>query len=329
MKLEPGALAPLVAELRARIEVGYKQDVQLAARVLGRETQSAWYPDPRPILNGDDAAALPDGDGYVLFAAEGIRGELVAADPWFAGFCSVLTNVNDIAAMGGRPWAVVDVLFLGSGQNERVLDGMAAASERFGVPVVGGHTARTAGPSMLAVAVVGRARRALHSADARPGHAVVAALALDGSFRGAGGNFDAATSASASLLRARLAVLPELTEAGLAAAGKDISMAGLCGTLVMMLEASGCGARLDLARIPAPPGVDPMRWLTAFPSFGFLLAVEPDAVAAVQDRFAEVGVACAAVGEITGGRTLELSHGDERHTYWDLRAEPFTGFARS
>ena len=326
MKIEPGSLSRVVAELRARIELGYKQDVQLPARMFGRETQSSWYPSSRPIVNGDDAAALPDGEGYVLFAAEGIRGELVVADPWFAGFCSVLTNVNDVAAMGGRPWAVVDVLFLGSGDNERILDGMAAASDRFGVPVVGGHTTRTEGPSMLAVAVVGRARRCLHSAGARPGHVVVAAIALDGGFHGPGGNFDAATTASRSLLRARLAVLPTLAEAGLVAAAKDISMAGICGTLVMMLEASGCGARLDVARLPAPPGVEPRRWLTAFPSFGFLLAVEPDAVSAVQGHFDEVGVACAPIGEITESRALELSYRDERETYWNVQASPLTGF---
>ena len=127
----------LVETLKARPELGYKQDIQLAARAFGRETRSAFAPAAANtvIVNGDDTAALPDGGEYVLFAAEGMRGEFVAADPWFAGFCSVLTNVNDVAAMGGRPWAVVDVLFLGSGENERVLEGMAAASAAFGVPV--------------------------------------------------------------------------------------------------------------------------------------------------------------------------------------------------
>jgi len=31
---------------------------------------------------------------------------------------------------------------MGSGENERVLQGMVAASEAFGVPIVGGHTSR-------------------------------------------------------------------------------------------------------------------------------------------------------------------------------------------
>lgn len=325
MKLESGRLATLGAELRARAELDYKRDIQVVAKAFGRVTRSEWFPDAGTILNGDDAAALPSAGGYTLFAAEGMRREFVAADPWFSGFCSVMVNVNDIAAMGGRPWAVVDVLFLGEGA-ERVLEGMLAASEALGVPVVGGHTTRVSGPTELAVAVLGRAERLIESAAARPGQVLLSAVDLRGTFRGGGGNFNAATTASAQKLRAQLAILPELAEAGLVGAGKDVSMAGLCGTLVMLLEASGTGAVLDLARVPAPAGVDPLRWLTAFPSFGFLLAVEPGAVSAVCARFEAVGVACAPVGRLDASRRLELVHGEERELYWDLTHEPLTGF---
>lgn len=328
MKIERGSLAALGGALRSRVELTYKQDIQLAAKAFGRETRSAWFPDAGPVVNGDDATPLAHDGGYLLFAAEGMRGEFVEADPWFAGFCSVLTNVNDIAATGGRPWAVVDVLFLGSGDNARVLEGMAAASSAFGVPVVGGHTTRASGASMLAVAVIGRATRLISSHTARPGLVVLAAIALDGTFRGNGGNFNAATAATPQRLRSHLALLPELAERGLVAAGKDISMAGLCGTLLMLLETSGCGATLDVARIPAPKGVDPLRWLTAFPSFGFLLAVDASAVPEVRARFEAVGVACEAVGETHSGGRLELVYEQDRTTYWDLQARRLTGFGR-
>ena len=294
--------------------------------MLGGSTQSVWFPSREPILNGDDAAALPSDGGYTLFAAEGMRPELVAQDPWFAGFCSVMVNLSDIAAMGGRPWAVVDVLFMGAGQNERVLEGLRDASELFGVPIVGGHTARVAGPSMLSVAVLGRAQKLISSHAARAGQTLLMAVDVRGSFRGAGGAFNAATTASAEQLRAKLAVLPELAEAGLVGAGKDISMAGTCGSLAMLLETSRVGATLDLDAIPAPPGVEPLRWLTAFPSFGFVLAVEPAAVSAVCARFDAVGVVCAAVGAVDESRRLRLRAGGELRTYLDLGTEPLTGF---
>jgi uncharacterized protein len=325
VKLETGSLEALVRELRGRAELDLKRDIQVAARAFGRATQSAWFPTQTPILNGDDAAALPDGDGFVLFAAEGMRAEFLAADPWFCGFCSVMVNLNDIAAMGGRPWAITDVLFMGAGENERVLEGMVAASEAFGVPIVGGHTSRVAGNSFLAVSVLGRARRLISGHAARAGQVLLVAVDLRGAFRGLGGNFNAATTAHPDQLRRQLALLPELAESGLALAGKDISMAGVCGSLLMMLETSHVGARLDIGALPAPPGVEAFRWLNAFPSFGFVLSVEPSAVPEVCARFVTAGVACAAVGEVTAEPRLELVYGSERASYWDM-AEPLTGF---
>jgi len=325
MILEPGSLVALTRELRGRAELDLKRDIQLAARAFGRASHSAWFPSPTPIRNGDDAAALPDGDGFVLFAAEGMRSEFLAADPWFCGFCSVMVNLNDIAAMGGRPWAITHVLFMGAGENERVLEGMSFASEVFGVPIVGGHTSRVPGASFLAVSVLGKAKRLISGHAARVGQSLLVAVDLRGTFRGLGSNFNAASTASPERLRAQLALLPELAEAGLVAAGKDISMAGVCGSLLMMLETSGVGARLDLARLPAPPNADPFRWLNAFPSFGFVLSVEPSAVSAVCAQFEAKGVACAAVGEVVSEPRLELAYGAELANYWDL-SEPLTGF---
>jgi len=95
-----------------------------------------------------------------------------------------------------------------------------------------------------------------------------------------------------------------------------------------MLETSGVGAEVDLTRIPAPPGVEPIRWLNAFPSFGFVLSVEPKHVDAVCERFARAGVDCRAVGQVLAGSRFELVSGEERALYWDLQL-PLTGFGAS
>jgi selenophosphate synthetase-related protein len=47
-------------------------------------------------------------------------------------------------------------------------------------------------------------------------------------------------------LRDDLAILPHLAETGLCKAGKDVSMGGIVGSLLMLLETSKCGAVLDL-----------------------------------------------------------------------------------
>ena len=41
---------------------------------------------------GDDCAAIPDGDGWLLFAAEGMLPSFIADDPWFAGYSAVMVT---------------------------------------------------------------------------------------------------------------------------------------------------------------------------------------------------------------------------------------------
>ncbi len=323
MKLARHTLQPLMAAVREGRGLAGKRDIRPAARYFGTVQAG--------IQNGDDAAALLDSDGgYTLLAAEGMQPTFIDREPWFAGLCAVLTNVNDIAAMGGRSRAIVDVLWASDSNEhtERLFAGLAAGAELFGVPIVGGHTGRTVGGAALSAAVLGKAKRLITSFDARPGHRVMACIDLGGKFRGDRPHFDGVTGGDPALARARLEVLPQLAEAGLALAGKDISMAGLIGTLLMLLETSGCGAQLDLEAVPAPACADsePKRWLEAFPSFGFLLAVEPAHVAEVAARFAAVGVTAVAIATVDDTRTLEVRYEDESLHYWNLACEPLMGF---
>ena len=168
---------------------------------------------------GDDCAAIPDGDGWLLFAIEGFINGFVAADPWFAGWCGIMVNLSDIAAMGGRPIAVVDAIWAdGEPAAAAILDGMKAASEAYGTPIVGGHSNLRTSQAQLAVAVLGRAGpRLLTSFDARPGDALVAAIDHRGAYREPFDNWQAALQAPGARLRADLALLPEIAEQGLRA----------------------------------------------------------------------------------------------------------------
>ena len=236
-----------------------------------------------------------------------------------------MVNLSDIAAMGGRPLAVVDAIWAtGRDQAEPVLAGLREASQIYGVPVVGGHTHHRTATGALAVAVLGRARRLITSFDARPGDVLVAAVDTRGGFRGGSLNWDAASGAPAERLRGDLALLPDLAEDGLVAAGKDISMAGLVGTVMMLCEGSGCGARLEVDAVPCPAGVDLVRFLLAFPSFGFILSIAPGKVGAVLSRFAARDIACAAIGVIDDSRRVRLWRDDEEVEVWDL-SHPFIG----
>jgi len=324
MHLPSGTLYSLTQTLLERVELSLKRDVQLVARRFPRQSTLPWCGNV-VVNNGDDAAAIVQPDGsYLLFATDGMRPEFVKADPWFAGWSAVMVNISDIAAMGGRPWAIVDVLYLGGDDGERILDGMRAASDAFGVPVVGGHTCRVEGPSVVSAAIVGQARRLIESHRAQPGDAVLCAVDLRGSFRGPL-SFNAATTARPCDLRRQLELLPELAEQGLVTAGRDISNAGICGTIAMILEASGAGAHVDLETLCAPDNVDPLRWLSAFPSFGYILCTRPEHASEVCGRFSAIGVACSTIGTITESPWFRLQHGREHATLLDMK-HPLTGF---
>jgi uncharacterized protein len=312
----------LANQIRDARGVGHKRDIDAVVARLELNNRQAAVPV------GDDCAAIPDGDGHLLLAIEGFLDSFVAADPYFAGYCGIMVNLSDVAAMGGRPLAVVDALWSrDAAEADPILAGLRDAAALYGVPVVGGHTNTRADVGNLAVAVLGRAGpRLLTSFDAEPGDDLVAAIDLRGRFREPHPYWDASTGAPGERLRGDLALLPGLAEDGLCRAAKDISMAGVVGTALMLLECSNVGGFVNLDAIPRPEHVPLARWLTAFPSFGYLLSVRPDRTPAVCARFAERGITAAFIGRLDASRVARVcdAAGAEA-VVWDFVANPLIG----
>lgn len=316
-------LTALCQGLRASLGLLHKQDIQTAAQAL--KVADTW--NQAKVLAGDDCAAIPDGDGYLLLAAEGMLPQFVETDPWFAGWSAVMVNVSDIYAMGGRPIAIVDTLWSQSTATAQALwQGMQAAAQTYNVPIVGGHTNCHSTYDGLSVAILGRATTLISSFAAQPGDCLLVATDFRGKLHPHYPFWNAATTADPVHLRQQLAILPELAETGLCQAGKDISNGGIVGTLLMLLETSGCGATLDLDRVPCPTGLSLEQWLVSFPSFGFLLSVRPDRVEAVRSQFQQQELVCEVVGEVESGLELVLRSGNEAIVFWDLAEQEFTGF---
>jgi AIR synthase-related protein len=317
--LGSAALAEIEETLRSSRSFASKADIATATARLGLSGASA-------IAVGDDCAAIPNGDGYLLLAIEGFISAFVAQDPWFAGWCGVMVNISDVAAMGGRPIAVVDAIWAsGNESGDPILGGLRDASAAFGVPIVGGHTNLRADTQQLSVAILGRAQRLLTSFDAVPGDRLVAAIDLRGRYRDPFPNWEAATNAPADRLRGDIELLPLIAEAGLSVAAKDISQAGLVGTAMMLAECSGVGLSIDVGAVPRPDGVALEGWLLSFPSFGYILSVPPPHLGEVLARFARRGIAAADIGAVTAGSIVEVTDGVVRETVWDFVRNPLIG----
>ena len=128
-----------------------------------------------------------------------------------------------------------------------------------------------------------------------------------------------------SRMAADIRILPELAASGLVVAAKDVSMAGLLGSLGMLLERRRLGVEVDLSRVPTPVGVDVTRWLTCFPSYGFLLCVPEGGEFAVTERFSRDGLDAAVVGSLDGSGVLSIRQGSETVTVLDFATDRVTG----
>ena len=317
------SLSALLVTVREHSGIAAKSDIQLLQRGFLQSGGPDFYP------NGDDATALCNNDGYDLFAMEGFINEFVEHDPWFAGWCGVMVNISDIAAMGGHPVGVLNALWAnGSDDASELVQGMVAASQAFDVPILGGHS-NLRSRLQLAVAIIGRAKHLLSSFAAEPGQVLVAAIDLRGRYRRPFLNWDAATSAPAARLRGDIALLPTIAERRLASAAKDISQAGLLGTSLMLAESAGVGADIHLSKIPCPDTVSWQDWLCTFPSFGYLLTTHEHTLDALLECFKHRGIAASAIGTITGSPRVWVSHEQQRELFWDLAKQPLIGLSAS
>ena len=265
----------LAAKLKQSLGIIQKQDIQIVSQILNLQIDNK-------IRVGDDCAAIPDGDGYLLLAAEGMWHILVESDPWFAGWCAVMVNVSDIAAMGGTAIAIVDTIWTKDTTKALpLLEGMKAASQAFNVPIVGGHTNFHSDYNALSVSILGRAKKLISSFTAQPGDLLVVAIDFQGEMHSLFPFWNAATKADSNRLQESLKIMPYLAQNNLCNAGKDISMGGIVGTLLMLIEASQCGAVLNLDSIIYPDRIALETWLLCFPSYGFLLSIQPQNLAMV------------------------------------------------
>ena len=304
-------LEHLTIKLRRSLGIIHKQDIRVVSQILELDRSA--------IAVGDDCAAIPDGDGYLLLATEGMWDVLVEEDPWFAGWCSVMVNVSDIAAMGGEAIAVVDTIWTeDKAKALPLLKGMKAASRAFNVPIVGGHTNLKSRFNSLGVSILGRANNLISSFTAKPGDMLVVAIDLAGEMHPKFPFWNAATKSKPILLQKKINILPFLAEHNICRTGKDISMGGIIGTTLMLIESSRCGAILNLDNIIYPDGIDLETWLICFPSYGFLLSISPDNLDAVEQKFDREGIDCFIVGEITDSSQLIIKSKEESHVFWDF-----------
>ncbi|MFM2388585.1 MAG: hypothetical protein RLZZ437_140 [Pseudomonadota bacterium] len=302
---------------------------------------------------GDDAAILRAADGFQVMTTDHLRA--FASDPYVMARIAATHALGDIWAMGARPQVALAQITVprmaDALQAQLLADIMAGAASVFGparADIVGGHT--TIGAELtVGFTITGTAMRVVGKTGVQPGDRLILTKPLGGGVIMAaemlcqqvpGLLLGEAVQAALTQMQHPLGAAAALL-APLAHAMTDVTGFGLAGHLAEMLQGpGGCGARLDMAAIPAIPGAlacvqaghasslgpanhaavadllagdlaHPMAPLLVDPqTAGGLLAAVPAAQAdAVLAALISAGETAAIIGEITAGPAQIVLHG--------------------
>ena len=315
-----------------------KLRAELRERLLGKFASSS----PRVVVGprvGEDAAVLDMGDRYLVATMDPIT---FATDE--LGWYALCVNANDLAVRGARPlWFLATLLLPEGGASETRVESLftelGEACAELEVALIGGHTEVTAGlPRPIVVGcMLGEVDkdRLVTTGGAREGDALLLTkgVPLEGAAilareHGAeaqrrGVHADLINRARDLLRRPGISVLPESRLACGASrvhAMHDPTEGGVATACWELAQAADVGVRVHREQIPVLSegrvlceafGLD---LLGTIASGSLLLAVAAADAGVVIDACRGAGIACAAIGEVTGANrgVVLVSAGHER-----------------
>ena len=292
---------------------------------------------------GDDCAAIDMGDRFLLVTTDMMAPKThipKGMGPYDIGWSIVAVNLSDIAAMGGRPLAVVTAIGMTRGHPieylEQIADGMNDCARHFGTSIVGGDTKEHEILTLCGTAIGEVARdRILLRKGARPGDLV----AISGELGKAGAGYyslkrnlsleEAETALKRP--RPRLKEAASLADAGFVTSCMDISD-GLSSSIFELSRSSGLTYEIDYSRISKAKEVelafhDLERQKSLVLNFGddyeLLFTVKREAETDLANLASEIGCPLTVIGKVTSGEQNILIDSGKREKLENLGYEHF------
>ncbi len=294
-----------------------------------RKKHSGLFRDLVGEFFGEDAGFMSLGDYEIVLTSDGIWERVVEADLEWAGFVSILVNVHDIYAMGARPLMAVNVISARDRESmKRIVSGMRRALRMFDIKMVKGHSHPDSSYNSVDVAMVGVGKKGkiLRSNTAKSGDEIVIAVDTDGKFHDKlPFNFDSTSKPKERFVR-QFESMVRLAEMGIVSSAKDLSNAGILGTLAMLLEVSNAGGVVDLEKIPSPDKAEMLQWLKSYPACGFVCTAENGRE--VVRIFEDHGLSAGVVGSVNSTMVFRLRFKGEDAVFFDFRTESILGLLK-
>lgn len=284
----------------------------------------------KPLGIGDDCAVIPAGAEDFLFTTDmlmdGIHFILSEVDGFMLGWKSLAVSVSDVAAMGGSGVGSFLSIAIPDGLDVEFIDefmrGYKSCSDKFGIPLLGGDTTRSASGLAINVGVLGKCAHgaAVLRSGARVGDAVCVTGCLGDSAAGLKLVLNHKASsvsddAGRYLLDRHYLPMPRVDEGSFLADSGVHSMMdisdGVASDLRHIMKSSSVGAEIDLDLVPLSDELkqyssvmeyDPVSLaLTGGEDYELLFTMSSDAFnmlnASFMDRF---GHKIYRIGTITG-----------------------------
>lgn len=279
---------------------------------------------------GDDCSIMPTGEGRNLLVTtdlliEGVHFLREAITPYQLGIKSLAVSLSDIAAMGGKPVGSflsvaipsdVDVEYLDS-----FMEGYHQLSNLHKTPLLGGDTTKSLQHLAINVCAIGECPkgRAKLRSSAKPGDLICVTGSLGSSAAGLQALLqgikkdDDVRSLIEGHHQPDVRVNEGLLLAGTAGvnAMMDISD-GIASDLLHILKASGCGATVDIDKLPISETMSKVAiscgWnkyqlaATGGEDYELLLTISPEYYNEVSTAFsAAFNIPLTAIGKIVAG----------------------------
>jgi len=279
------------------------------------------FKSPRIFTDiGQDSAAIrSDNDMLTLITTDRIKTNYIEKFPFGAGFSSILVGVDDIYACGGKPLAAsIIISFKDHNTGNKMIDGICKGSQLFKVPIVRGHT-NIKEFNELSSTVIGEIKRDeyISATNAQNRDKIILAVDFNGKIgRASKLHWDTVTyKSSEEVLNKRMA-MNEIAKKKIVNSSKDLSNAGIFGTIMQLVNYSKVGALVNVNKIKIPPalkqaGYTLETFIQMFLTTSYILTAQQEQCEEIIKIFKKRGLEATIIGEIITEKVLKISDGKD------------------
>ena len=270
---------------------------------------------------GEDSASIIDNENFILMTTDRIKTDYILKNPFGAGFSSILVGIDDIYCCGGTPLAAsLIVSFKNKQVGEKIFEGAMEGSQKFRVPIIRGHTRLNGNYYELSSTMIGEIKKNdyISAKNAKCNDDIILAVDFLGRIPTVSKYYwDTVTFKQSEEVLLRRRSMNMIAQQHLANSAKDISNAGIFGTILQLIKYSNVGAMININKIKIPPflvknGYDLETYIKMYLTTSYILSAPEDKSKDILKIFDEHQMNATVIGKIIKDEhLLKISDGKE------------------